>query len=76
VTRDRTPTKSDADRLYDQCVKPLEAAHEGAYAVVSLDGTTFLSPTLLDALEQAEQRFGQRPTMIFKVGEKAVGRLL
>jgi hypothetical protein len=70
------PRKQDADRLYNQYVKPLEPKHKGEYIAVSLDGKTLLAPTLLEALEQAEDVFGPRQTVVFKIGKKAVGKLL
>ena len=70
------PRKQDADRLYTQYVKPLEKDHKGEYVAVSLQGKTILAPTLLEVMQQAEDIFGPRQTVVFKVGAKSVGRLL
>jgi hypothetical protein len=70
------PSKKDADRLYQQYVKPLEKDHRGQYAAVSLQGQTILAATLLEVMQRAEDEFGTRQTVVFKVGAKAVGKLL
>jgi hypothetical protein len=75
MTREQTPRKHDADRLYKQFVKPLEKDHKGKYVTVSLSGDTIISPTLLEAIQRADDTFGRTPTVTFKVGEKVVGKI-
>lgn len=67
--------KHDADRLYAQFVKPLEQTHQGHFATVSPAGETILAPTLLEAIQKADERFGDTPTVTFKVGAKVVGKI-
>ena len=47
----------DADRLYDQYVRPLESGHRGQYVAVSLNGEVELAPTLTEVAMQAVSRF-------------------
>ena len=39
----QVPSQDEADRLYDQYVKPLEASHRGQYAAVSYQGNVVLA---------------------------------
>ncbi|HET8626248.1 MAG TPA: hypothetical protein VFL91_02455 [Thermomicrobiales bacterium] len=64
---------AEADRLYEQFGKPLEARHAGRYVAISRDGRTIVGPTLLDVVRQARTAFGPG-SYAFKVGERAVGR--
>jgi hypothetical protein len=75
MTREQTPRKQDADRLYELYVKPLEKEHKGKYATVDLSGDMLISPTLLEAIQKADEHFGQRQTITFKVGAKVVGKI-
>lgn len=63
-----------ADQLYEQHGKPLEAEHTGAYVAISPRGETILGATLLEVAQEAKARFGTG-NFLFKVGERAVGRL-
>lgn len=65
----------DMDRLYEQFGRPLEADHWGEFLVVSADGRTLLAPTLIEAVDQAVERFGPGNTT-FRVGEQVVGSIL
>jgi hypothetical protein len=65
----------DFDRLYRQYVEPLENDHAGEYAGVSLDGRTVLRSTLLDAVQESVAQFGKGKSVVFRVGDKVVGRV-
>jgi hypothetical protein len=69
------PTKMDADKMYAQYVKPLEDQHQGEFIAVSPKGQTLFAPSIAEALLQGSKQFG-KGNFIFKVGEKAVGKLL
>jgi hypothetical protein len=76
MAKEQTPRKQDADKLYEQYVKPLEKEHRGQYVGVSLRGQTIIAPTLLEAVEQASDSFGRGQNVVFKIGDKVVGKLL
>jgi hypothetical protein len=65
--------EQEADRLYEQYVKPLEQEHWGEFAVVSPEGKVVLAPSLLDAVQKGTSMFGPG-NFVFKVGPKAVGK--
>lgn len=65
----------DADRLYDQYVRPLESSHRGKYVAVSMQGEVELAPTLVDAVQRAVKAFGKDNSIAFHVGNKVVGRV-
>jgi hypothetical protein len=65
----------DADRLYDQYVRPLESSHRGQYVAVSMNGEVELAPTLVEAVMQAVSRFGKDNSIAFRVGQKFVGHV-
>ena len=65
----------EANRLYTLYVKPLEREHTGEYAAVTPDGRIVIGPTLLDTVEEAVSTFGPG-NVVFKVGERAVGKWL
>lgn len=67
------PTKQEAQRLYDQYVKPLELKHKGEYAAVSPEGQMIIAATLLEAVEKASSTLGPS-NFVFKVGQKVVGK--
>lgn len=69
------PKKQDSDRLYDLYVKPLEKEHKGKYATVDFSGETILASTLLEAIQKADDKFGSKQTITFKVGAKVVGKI-
>jgi hypothetical protein len=75
MSSEQAPRKQDADRLYRQYVKPLEREHKGEYVTVSLQGQTIFAPTLLEALQKADEIFGPRHTVTFKVGARVVGKI-
>ena len=65
--------KEQADRLYEQYAKPLEAEHRGEYVAIFPDGKTIIGPTRLEVANQAVHTVG-RGSFLFKIGEKAVGK--
>lgn len=65
----------EADRLYTRYVEPLEREHAGEYAAVTTDGRIVIGPTLLGTVEEAVSTLGPR-NVVFKVGERAVGKWL
>ena len=62
------------DELYERHGKPLEVEHWGEFLVISPHEEILLAPTLHEATKQATQRF-ERGGVMFKVGERAVGRI-
>lgn len=64
----------EADRLYDQYVKPLESIHRGDYVGVSVDGKTVIGSTLIDVVRRTATAFGKGNGVVFRVGDKVVGR--
>ena len=68
-------SSQDADRLYERYVRPLESEHRGKYATVTLTGDMFVAQTLLDAIQEADDRFGQDLTVTFKIGAKVIGKI-
>ena len=65
---------AESDRLYEQYGKPLEATRWGQFIVVSLSGETIVADSLLEAVQRAIDAFGPGGT-VFKIGDKAVGRM-
>lgn len=68
----------DLDRQYDELYaiygKPLEPEHNGEFLAISPKGEILLGSSLLEVAQQASARFG-RGNFLYKVGEKAVGKL-
>lgn len=65
----------EAERLYEQYGKPLEAQHLGQYVAITHDGRTILGPTVLDVMQRATATFGPG-SFIYKVGERSIGKWL
>ncbi len=63
-----------AEELYQRFVKPLETKHKGKYVAVSPKGKTIFGPTMLDVLKRANVNFGNITPLVFKVGQKVVGK--
>jgi hypothetical protein len=72
---ERAPRPQESDRLYERYVKPLEPEHWGKYATVTLAGETIIAPTLLEAIQEADNRFGQDRTITLKIGAGVVGKI-
>ena len=62
------------DELYEQYGRPLEAEHWGEFLVISAEGETLIGSTMGGVAKLAAERFGSG-TFMYKVGERAVGRL-
>jgi hypothetical protein len=62
------------DELYERFGKPLEREHAGAFVAIAQDGQAVIGKTLLEAAERAAASLG-RGVFIYKVGDRAVGRL-
>jgi hypothetical protein len=71
---DKAATLKKMDALYDKFVLPVEAEHYGEYVVVTEDGRMVFRATLEDAHFAGVEKLG-RGTFMFKVGERAVGRI-
>ena len=63
----------EADRLYEQYGKPLEAEHWGECVAIARDGRVVLASSLLEVMQQASEAFGPGSD-VFKIGERAVGK--
>ena len=61
-----------ADTLYEQYGKPLEAAHSGEYVAISADGRTITGTSVLTVMEEAKHQLGTG-NFIFKIGARSVG---
>ena len=72
---EQDPKLQDSDRLYDRYVRPLEPEHRGKYASITLAGETVIAQTLVEAIQEADDRFGQDATVTFKIGAKVVGKI-
>jgi hypothetical protein len=68
---DQAQKKQEAERLYEQFGRPLEAEHWGEYVAISPRGETLLGQTPLDVLQRAASSFGPG-NFVFKVGERIV----
>ena len=65
----------EADVLYERYVKPLERGHSGHYVGVSRDGKTVIGSTLIEVVRQAAAAFGKGNSVVFRVGDRVVGRV-
>jgi hypothetical protein len=70
----QAPSQLRFDELYERHWKPLEAEHWDEFLVVSPRDEVLLAPTLREATKQAAERFG-RGVVVYKVGERSVGRI-
>lgn len=71
VERERA---QQADLLYEQHGKPLEAEHWGEFGAIAPDGRTVISPTLREVTQRAKAELGLG-VFVFEIGPRAVGRL-
>lgn len=65
-----------SDKLYEVYGKPLENTHQGEYLAVSFKGKTILSNNLYEIVKKAADAFGPANSIVFKVGQKFVGKWL
>ncbi len=63
-----------AEKLYQRFVKPLESKHKGKYVAVSPQGKTIFGSTVIDVLKRANVDLGKITPLVFKVGQKVVGK--
>lgn len=75
MSNEQAPGKDEADRLYEQYVKPLQRSHRGGYVGVSIDGKIVIGSTLIEVVRDATHAFGKGNSVIFRVGDKIVGRV-
>lgn len=72
------PNRGELDRLsdalYERYAKQLESERWGEYIAVSWEGDTLTGTDLEEVSLSAMQRLGEGG-FVFKIGEKAVGRL-
>ena len=62
-----------ADRLYEQYGKPLEADHWGEFVAIAVDGRTVVGAEFEDLVRKAKREIG-RGNFVFKIGERTVGK--
>lgn len=68
------PKKSESDQVYNKFVKPLESKHWGKFIAVSPKGKFLIESDLVQATAKGIEKLGSG-NFVFKVGEKAVGRI-
>jgi hypothetical protein len=64
-----------SDALYERYGKPLEKTQWGRYVAISQDGKTVIADSVFDLMQQATTTLGPG-NFIFKIGKRAVGKLL
>ena len=67
-------TRGEMDDLYERLVRPLEQKHWGRFVAVAASGQVDLRDSLVDAVESV-QTMPDTIKCVFKVGERAVGRI-
>jgi hypothetical protein len=71
MTARKTGWQAQAERLYEQYGKPLEAAHRGEYVAIFPDGRTVLGSSVHEVMDRALDTVGPGG-FIFNVGDVAV----
>ena len=56
----------EAERIYEQYVKPLENEHEGEYALVTPEGNVHFAPSMLEIAKKAYTMPSEK-NLLFKV---------
>jgi hypothetical protein len=64
-----------SETLYERYAKPLEKTHHGKYIAISQTGKKLISDNVLKLMEKANTALGPG-NFIFKIGDRAVGKLL
>lgn len=64
----------EADELYEQYGKPLEAEHLDEYVAIAPNGQTVIGATVADVLVEAERSLGPG-NVIFHIGRRWVWKL-
>ena len=67
-------TYDQAEKLYQEFVKPFEHKHRDKYVAVSPEGKTIFGSTMINVLRQTKTSFGEITPLVFKVGQKVVGK--
>jgi hypothetical protein len=75
MAKHESPSRQEADRLYDEYVKPLEERHRGEYVGVSHRGEIVMASNLIDVVQQSVSAFGKGNSIAFRVGDRVVGRI-
>lgn len=65
-----------SDKLYEKYGKPLEKEHKDEYLAVSFKGQTILGNNLYNLVKKASDIFGPANSIVYKVGQKFVGKWL
>lgn len=76
VSQDPKKLEQLSDKLYERHGKPLEKTHKGEYLAVSFKGKFFLGNNLYETVKKAADTFGPANSIVFKVGQKFVGKWL
>lgn len=76
ISQDPRKLEQLSDKLYEVHGKPLENTHKGEYLAVSFKGKTILSNNLYEIVKKAVDTFGPANSIVFKVGQKFVGKWL
>lgn len=76
VYQDPKKLEQLSDKLYNQYGKPLEKGHKGEFLAVSFKGKTILGNNLLEIVKKASANFGPANSIVFRVGQKFVGKWL
>lgn len=76
VPQDLKKLEQVSDKLYKKYGEPLEKEHKGEYLAVSFQGKTFLGNNLYEVVKRASDTFGPANSIVFKVGQKFVGKWL
>ena len=69
-----SPKKSESDKMYQKFVKPLEKDHWGKFIAITPKGEFLIQSDLLQATIKGIEKLGSG-NFVFKIGEKAVGRI-
>lgn len=68
------PQKSESDKVYQKFVKPLEKEYWGKFIAITPEGKFLIESDLVKATAKGIEKLGSG-NFLFKIGEKAVGRI-
>jgi hypothetical protein len=74
MTPSNDELKRVGDDLYERFGKPLETEHWGEFVAIFPDGQIVLGASPYEVVEKAVATIG-KGSHVFKVGEKAIGRI-
>jgi len=63
-----------SEELYERYGVPLEREHLGKFVAIAEDGRTLLGDSLNDVADRVVEKLGLG-SFVFKIGERAVGRI-